>query len=147
MGSPHANPLREPGDIGHAAVSRLPFRSWCTSVALYAEWHDTLTRTERAIPGTSPEMTLGFPRHIASQSHLQEIYFLGCPFLSNADDDMILGLAIAVRCRIIVPHNIRDFAGEDPFGIDSMSSGDSLRRNLIGLTERRDVLEPKHDQL
>ena len=92
-------------------------------------------------------MTLGFPRHIASQSHLQEIYFVRRPFLSNADDDMILELAIAARCRIIVTHNVRDFAGADPFGIDSMSPGDSLRRNLIGLTERRDVLEPKHDQL
>jgi hypothetical protein len=67
----------------------------CLSVALYAEWHDALSRPEHVIPGTSPEMTLGFLRYIASQAHLQEIYFLWRPFLPDADDDMILELAVA----------------------------------------------------
>ena len=47
----------------------------CLSVALYAEWHDALLRPEHVIPGTQPETTLGFLRYIASQAHLQEIYF------------------------------------------------------------------------
>ena len=53
----------------------------CLSVALYAEWRDALLRPEHAIPGTSPETTPGFLRYIASQAHLQEIYFLWRPFL------------------------------------------------------------------
>ena len=99
----------------------------CLSVALYAEWHDALLRPEHAIPGTSPETTLGFLRYLASQAHLQEIYFLWRPFLPDADDDMILELAVAAQCRIIVTHNVRDFAGADQFGIECMPPGDFLR--------------------
>jgi predicted nucleic acid-binding protein len=99
----------------------------CLSVALYAEWCDALMRPEHAIPGIPPETTLGFLRYIASQAHLQEIYFLWRPFLPDADDDMILELAVAAQCRIIVTHNVRDFAGADQFGIECMTPGDFLR--------------------
>ena len=99
----------------------------CLSVALYAEWHDALSRPEHVIPGTPPEMTLAFLRYIASQAHLQEIYYLWRPFLPDSDDDMILELAVAAQCRIIVTHNVRDFAGADQFGIDCMTPGDFLR--------------------
>ena len=63
----------------------------------------------------------------SSQAHLQEIYFLWRPFLPDADDDMILELAVAAQCRIIVTYNVRDFAGVDQFGIDCMAPGDFLR--------------------
>jgi putative PIN family toxin of toxin-antitoxin system len=99
----------------------------CLSVALYTEWHDALLRPEHAILGIPPETTLGFLRYVASQSHLQEIYFLWRPFLPDADDDMILELAVAAQCRIIVTHNVCDFAGVDQFGIECMPPGDFLR--------------------
>ena len=110
-------------------IEAIPDRKFqlCLSVALYAEWHDALSRPEHVIPGTSPEITIGFLRYIASQAHLQEIYFLWRPFLPDADDDMILELAVAAHCRIIVTHNVRDFAGADQYGIECMPPGDFLR--------------------
>jgi predicted nucleic acid-binding protein len=99
----------------------------CLSVALYAEWCDALMRPEHVIPGTPPETTLGFLRYIASQAHLQEIYYPWRPFLPDADDDMILELAVAAHCRVIVTHNVRDFPGVEQFGIECMSPGDFLR--------------------
>src|SRR4051794_3783117 len=38
---------------------------------------------------------------IVSQAHLQEIHFLWRPFLSDANDDMVLELAFAARCGYI----------------------------------------------
>jgi hypothetical protein len=94
---------------------------------LYAEWQQALSRQENRPVGASAELAAGFLRFIASQCHLQEIYFLWRPFLKDADDDMVLELAVAARCGIIVTHNVRDFAGADRFGIKPMVPGDFLR--------------------
>ena len=51
-------------------------------------------RPENLPPGLTPEDALGFVRYLASQSHLQEIHFLWRPFLPDADDDMVLELAL-----------------------------------------------------
>jgi putative PIN family toxin of toxin-antitoxin system len=110
-------------------VSSIPSESFrpCLSVALYAEWQQALSRQENRPVGASAELAAGFLRFIASQCHLQEIYFLWRPFLKDADDDMVLELAVAARCGIIVTHNVRDFAGADRFGIEPMVPGDFLR--------------------
>jgi putative PIN family toxin of toxin-antitoxin system len=38
------------------------------------------------------------------------------PILRDADDDMVLELAIAAQAGFIVTHNIRDFVGAERFG-------------------------------
>ena len=45
-------------------IEAIPDRKFqlCLSVALYAEWHDALSRPEHVIPGTSPEITIAFLR-------------------------------------------------------------------------------------
>ncbi len=73
----------------------------CLSVGLYAEWQEVLTRPEHLPPGLTPEDALGFARYLSSQCHLQEIHFLWRPFLPNADDDMVLELALAAGCQHI----------------------------------------------
>ena len=91
-----------------ALVSSIPSPEFqpCLSVALYVEWQDVLTRPENLPPGSTPEDALGFVRYLASQSHLQEIHFLWRPFLPDADDDMVLELAVAAGCRHIITHNV-----------------------------------------
>ncbi len=96
------------------------------SVGLYAEWHEVLTRPEHLPPGLTPEDALGFVRYVASQCHLQEIHFLWRPFLPDADDDMVLELALAAGCRHIITHNVKDFAGSEQLGITALSPREFL---------------------
>ncbi len=112
-----------------ALVSSIPSPKFqiCLSVGLYTEWQDVLLRPENLPPGRTPEDALGFLRYLASQAHLQEIYFLWRPFLSDADDDLILELAFAARCRYIITHNVADFRGSEQLGITALSPRDFLR--------------------
>ncbi|NDC53988.1 MAG: putative toxin-antitoxin system toxin component, PIN family [Planctomycetia bacterium] len=100
----------------------------CLSVALYVEWQQALSRPENVPPGIAPETVTGFLRFLAGKSHLQEIYFLWRPVLQDPNDDMVLELAVASRCPLIVTHNVRDFAGVERFGIEAVTPAVFLRR-------------------
>lgn len=114
-----------------ALVSSIPNPRFqlCLSVGLFAEWREVLTRSEHLPPGRTAADALGYVRYLASQAHLQEIHFLWRPFLPDADDDMVLELAVAAGCRHIVTHNVRDFRGTEQFGVTPISPGDFL--NLL----------------
>jgi putative PIN family toxin of toxin-antitoxin system len=114
-----------------ALVSSIPAPEFqpCLSVGLYTEWLDVLTRPENVPPGRTAEDALGFVRYLASQSHLQEIHYLWRPFLPDADDDMVLELAVAAGCRHIITHNVKDFHGSEQFGVAALSPREFL--NLI----------------
>src|SRR4051812_21092540 len=89
--------VRSPRGAGFALISAIPSPVFvpCLSVALYAEWRDVLTRPEHVPPGLTPQDMDGFLRHLAAQSHLQEIYFRWRPYLADPGDDMVLELAVA----------------------------------------------------
>jgi putative PIN family toxin of toxin-antitoxin system len=112
-----------------ALVSSIPAPEFqpCLSVALYAEWQEVLTRPENLPPGLTADDALAFLRYLASQSHLQEIYFQWRPFLPDADDDMVLELAFAAGCPHIITHNVKDFRGSDQLGITALSPGQFLK--------------------
>ncbi len=111
-----------------ALVSSIPAPEFqpCLSVGLYAEWQEVLSRPENLPPGRTPEDALGFVRFLASQSHLQEIHFLWRPFLTDADDDMVLELAFAAGCQNIITHNVKDFHGSEQLGVAAISPRDFL---------------------
>ena len=111
-----------------ALVSAIPAAEFepCLSVGLYSEWQDVLTRPENLPPGMNPDNALGFVRYLASQCHLQEIHFLWRPFLSDADDDMVLELALAAGCERIITHNVVDFAGSEQLGVKAISPREFL---------------------
>ena len=113
-----------------ALVSLIPASEFqiCLSIGLYAEWRAVLTRQEHLPPGRTVEDALGFLRYLASQAHLQEIHFLWRPFLSDADDDMVLELAFAAGCGHIVTHNVDDFRGSERLGVTAISPRDFLKR-------------------
>ena len=95
------------------------------SVALYLEYQAVLTRTEQLPPGVSRERMLGFLRRFAGMCHPQPIYFLWRPWLRDADDDMVLELAVAGRATHIVTFNTTDFTGVDAsFGIRVVTPGE-----------------------
>lgn len=97
------------------------------SVALYAEWQAVLTRPEHLPPGQGPDQALAFLRFLAGQCHLQDIFYLWRPCLKDADDDMVLELAVAARCSHILTHNLKDFRGAERFGIVAVTPGDFYR--------------------
>jgi len=114
-----------------ALVSAIPAPEFeiCLSVGLYTEWQAVLTRSEHLPPGGNAEDVRRFLRYLASEAHLQEIHFLWRPFLADADDDMVLELAVAAGCRHIVTHNVKDFHGAERFGVTAVTPRDFL--NLI----------------
>lgn len=114
-----------------AIVSSIPSTKFvpCLSLGVYAEWQEVLTRPENLPPGMSAEDALNFVRYLASQCHLQEIHFNWRPFLTDADDDMILELAFAASCPYIVTFNLADFRGSETLGVRALTPRDFL--NLI----------------
>jgi len=61
--------------------------------------------------------------YLCSQANRHKVHFLWRPFLSDADDDMVLEAAVASGAKHIVTHNTRDFAGVEKFGIRVLKPG------------------------
>jgi len=49
------------------------------------------------------------------------------PQLVDADDEMVLELAVAARADFIVTHNVRDFAGAERFGVGILTPAEFLK--------------------
>jgi len=113
-----------------ALVSAIPVPEFeiCLSVGLYTEWQAVLTRSDHLPSGRSAEDVRRFLRYLASEAHLQEIHFLWRPFLADANDDMVLELAVAAGCRHIVTHNVKDFHGTEQYGVTAITPRDFLKR-------------------
>jgi putative PIN family toxin of toxin-antitoxin system len=97
------------------------------SVALYLEYQAVLTRPEHLPPGVTPERMLGFLRRFAGICVPQAIYFLWRPWLRDADDDMVLELAVAGAASYIITFNTADFAGiETAFEIRAVTPAEFM---------------------
>jgi putative PIN family toxin of toxin-antitoxin system len=112
----------------HALLSRLPDAGFQTviSVALFAEYRALMLRPENLLHRTAPQAE-SFLNFLISTSHLQEVFFRWRPALPDADDDLVLELAVAAGCRYIVTHNLRDFRGTEQWGIAAVTPGDFLK--------------------
>jgi len=102
----------------HALLSHLPDARFqpVVSVPLFLEYRAVLLRPENLL-GRRAAQAEAFLDFLLSISHLQEVFYLWRPALPDPDDDMILELAVASRCRYIVTHNLRDFRGSQKWGI------------------------------
>ena len=114
----------------HALIRMLPDARFeiCLSVALYHEWQAVLSRPENLPAGRTPADAQNFVRYLAGIAHLQDIYFLWRPFLSDPDDDMVLELAFSAGAEHIITHNQRDFRGCENFGIRVTSPADFIKQ-------------------
>src|SRR4030042_4905532 len=97
------------------------------SVPLVVEYEDAAKRMSEAT-GLGAEEVDHVIDYLCSVAHLQEIHFLWRPILRDVCDDHVLELAVEAGCRVIVTHNLRDFAGAERLGIDVVSPGEFLRR-------------------
>jgi predicted nucleic acid-binding protein len=59
--------------------------------------------------------------YLCSVGKQQRIYYRWRPTLPDPDDDMVLELAVAAACDVIVTHNRRHFRGAGRFGIRILS--------------------------
>jgi predicted nucleic acid-binding protein len=65
--------------------------------------------------------------YLCSAARQQSIFYLWRPVLADADDDMVLELAVAAACQAIVTHNVRDFRGAARFNVAVWTPHELLR--------------------
>jgi len=96
------------------------------SVALVLEYEDVINRY-RVELGLSEEDVANLIDSLCALAQHHEIYFLWRPFLSDANDELVLELAVSAGCDYIVTHNIADFTGVEKFGIQAVTPGAFLK--------------------
>ncbi len=79
---------------------------------------DVLMRRDVRPAGVSDSDIADFVDNILSHSETRDIYYLWRPFLRDADDEMVLDLAVASHADYIVTFNVRDFVNVELFGIE-----------------------------
>ena len=99
------------------------------SVPLVLEYEDVIQR-QRAHLGLSNQDVSDFINSLCALAQHHEIYFLWRPFLSDANDELILELAVSAQCDYIVTHNLADFKGIEEFGVKAITPREFLQ--IIG---------------
>lgn len=95
------------------------------SVPLALEYEDVAKRMIGEISLSEEEVDdiLDF---VISNSNRWQIYYLWCPQLKDANDDMVLELAVTANCNYIVTYNIKDFKGIQNFGVQAITPKEFL---------------------
>jgi len=99
------------------------------SVPLVLEYEDVLMRLVGTFPFSRNDIHVILD-YLCLVAHHQPIFYLWRPFLKDSKDDMVLELAVAAQCPIIVTFNTRDFRGVDQFGVRTMRPQEVL--TLLG---------------
>jgi putative PIN family toxin of toxin-antitoxin system len=99
------------------------------SVGLILEYEDVIQRYRTEV-GLSQDDVAIFIDSLCSMARHHKIYFLWRPSLPDANDELVLELAVSARCEYIVTHNIKDFKGTDKFGIKAVTPREFLQ--IIG---------------
>ena len=99
------------------------------SVAIVLEYEDVLQR-HRGELGLSQEDVSDLIDSLCALAKHHEIYYLWRPSLPDANDELILELAVSTQCEYIVTHNLGDFKGAEKFGIKIVTAGAFLK--IIG---------------
>jgi putative PIN family toxin of toxin-antitoxin system len=96
------------------------------SVPLALEYEEVLRRQ-----GNKLELTQGdvadLVDALCALSHHHKIHFLWRPQLLDADDELVLELAVAARCSHIVTYNQKDFGGAERFGLKVVTPKEFLQ--------------------
>ena len=97
------------------------------SVPLVLEYEEILGRERERLAISESVVQAVIDYHCAAAT-LHEIYFLWRPHLPDAEDDMLLELAVKAGCQFIVTYNSRDFAGIEQFGLQAVTPAEFLKR-------------------
>jgi len=96
------------------------------SVPLVLEYEDVLLRHAGDV-GLAPDDIDALLDYFCRVAHLQRIFFLWRPLLPDPKDDLVLEVAVAAECKVVVTYNVRHFAGAEQFGIQVLEPGPFLR--------------------
>jgi putative PIN family toxin of toxin-antitoxin system len=99
------------------------------SVPLILEYEDVIQRQRDEI-GISPPDVSALIDSLCALAHHHEIYFLWRPSLPDANDELILELAVSAQCDYIITHNLTDFKDVEKFGVKAVTPGNFLK--IIG---------------
>ena len=99
------------------------------SVPLVLEYEDVIRR-QRKVFGLSQDDVSVLIDTLCSMAHHHDIYFLWRPSLPDANDELILELAVSAQCEYIVTHNTTDFKEAERFSIKVVTPGEFLK--IIG---------------
>ncbi|MBK9124271.1 MAG: putative toxin-antitoxin system toxin component, PIN family [Chloroflexi bacterium] len=121
--------LRSRNGASFAVMSRLDSDEFvtCLSVPVVIEYEAVAMRLVGSTHSVSRDDIEGLVDYMCKVGVPHVIDFLWRPFLRDANDDMILELAVNARCDFIVTHNIRDFRGVERFGIQSITPKEFLK--------------------
>ena len=92
------------------------------SVPLVLEYEAVARRQARELGLTHADVD-AVVDFVCRQAHHWKIFYLWRPFLRDPNDDMVLEVAVEAQCRYIVTFNVRDFAGVEQFGLQTLTPG------------------------
>ena len=90
------------------------------STPLLFEYEDLLKRDQAALNLSDAQVEVVLD-NLCALADFQAVYFLWRPCLPDADDDMVLELAVAAQVPRIVTFNAKDFRPASRFGIEVVS--------------------------
>ncbi len=96
------------------------------STALLLEYEEKLSEQAPNFGYTSGDIE-NFLNFLCSTANEPPIYFRWRPFLKDADDEMILDLAIAANADYIVTYNLRDFRNVERFNVKAITPFEFLQ--------------------
>jgi putative PIN family toxin of toxin-antitoxin system len=90
------------------------------SVPLVLEYEDVAVRIigETSLTAHNVDDIIDY---ICRTANRRGIFYLWRPFLKDPKDDMVLELAVAGQCNIIITFNTKDFKGVEQFGLRLMT--------------------------
>lgn len=97
------------------------------SSALLFEYEEVATQHARAL-WPEPERVNDLLDFLCATARRPQISYSWRPILSDADDDMIVELAIAAGADFIVTHNVADFRGAERFGLVILTPAQFLKQ-------------------
>ncbi|HEY4184591.1 MAG TPA: PIN domain-containing protein [Polyangia bacterium] len=95
------------------------------SVPLALEYEDAMLRHRGPL---SVRQVGDIIDYVCSVARQQQVFFLWRPFLRDANDDMVVEVAVAAGAHAIVTHNRRDFVGAERLGLKVWSPQQMLER-------------------
>lgn len=120
--------LKSRKGASYKLVSLIPSKrfSVAISVPLIVEYEDVLRRGKLPASITEKDIT-DFMDFLCFIGIEQEIFFLWRPFLPDPADDLILEIAVASSCDVIITYNKRHFKNVDQFGLRILDPKEFLK--------------------
>jgi putative PIN family toxin of toxin-antitoxin system len=99
------------------------------SVPLVLEYEEVIQR-QRVELGLTNDDVSTLIDSLCALAHHHNIYYLWRPVLPDANDELILELAVSAQADYIVTHNLADFKGVTRFGVQAVTPSEFLK--IIG---------------